>query len=303
MGRIEVRRAPPVVGQGSDTKCWAAAMESWLRVQVAVDGPRRGKFSDPGMTRRFGMPNDRHELNGYSWVRKSATVQELLDAYSEILLPGGGLVSGEALEQVAADSGMRWDYLDILSFNKDRLNPPMSSNGHLYIAYFSYHMYHAIVGYGFTDNGVLVMNPRDQGSLTEITYEFLREMGRVNRPIFVGWPERGSPLTVDHSVQQYLPGEWHVLIGPGGSGWSGYFGFGHDGDVYWRTFDQSVKHRGNWKREGMAITWQFSDDAPGWVRTFKFQIGADGNVPDRIEGNTTTQKGTIGFFTMTRTDD
>jgi hypothetical protein len=35
----------------------------------------------------------------------------------------------------------------------------------------------------------------------------------------------------------------------------------------------------------------------------QIQIGADGSVPDRIEGNTTTQKGTIGFFTMTRTDD
>lgn len=303
MGNVVIVRAPPVVGQGSDTKCWAAAMESWLRVQVAVDGPRGGKFSDPGFTKSFGMPNDRHPLDGYGWVRKSLTIGELIDAYSDIVSPGGGLVSGEALEQVAADKGMGWTYLDILTFNKDRLVQPMSSYGHLYIAYFSYHMYHAIVGYGFTDDGLLVMNPRDHGSLTEITYAFLREPGRVNRPIFVGWPEKGSRLTVDHSIQQYLPGEWHVLIGPGGTGWSGYFSFGQDGDIYWRTFDQSVKHRGKWKREGLAITWQFDDDAVGWVRTFKFQIGADNSIPDRIQGDATTQKGTVGFFTMTRTDD
>ena len=92
-------------------------------------------------------------------------------------------------------------------------------------------------------------------------------------------------------------------MGPGGTGWSGYFGFGPDGDVYWRTFDQSVKHRGNWKREGMNITWRFSDDDPAWVRTFKIPINPDNSLPDRIQGSTTTERGTIGLFTMTRTDD
>jgi hypothetical protein len=303
MAPIVVKRAPPVVGQGSDAKCWAAAMESWLRVQVAVDGPRQGKMSADGRQEYFGMPNDRHLLEGYSWLRKSATVQELLDTYSEILLPNGGLIRGEALEQVAADNGMHWTYLDILSFNKDRLLPLMSSCGHLLIVYFSFRMYHAIVGYGFNDDGVLVMNPSEQGQLKEIRYGFLRDDIRVNQPIFVGWPEKGNPLTVDHSVQSYLQGEWHVLIGPGGSGWTGYFGFSPEGDVYWRTFDQSVKHRGRWRREGMNVTWQFSDDDPAWMRTFKIQIRPDNTISDRMEGTANTQRGTMGFFTMTRTDD
>jgi hypothetical protein len=296
-----IQRAPPVVGQGTDTKCWAAAMESWLRAQVAVNGPQQGKFADP-RDRRFGMPNDRHSLDGYSWARRSATIQELLDTYSEIVTGGGGLVSGEALEQVAGDNGMNWAYCDILSFNKDQLRPWISF-GHLYIAYFSYHMYHAIVGYGFSDDGVLAMNPRDSGSFVEITYAFLREPGRVNQKIFVGWPERGSRLTIDHAVERYLLGEWHVLIGPGGTGWSGYFVFTTDNNVYWRTFDQTNKHWGKWKREGMAVTWQFSDDDPAFMRTFRIPINADNTIPDRIQSNATTQKGTISFFTMTRADD
>src|SRR5215471_2871315 len=83
-GRIEVKRAPPVVGQGSDAKCWAAALESWLRVQVAVDGPRQGTVPIDTVD-MFGLPGKRD----YPWVRKSATVQELLDAYSDIISPGG----------------------------------------------------------------------------------------------------------------------------------------------------------------------------------------------------------------------
>jgi hypothetical protein len=302
MGRIEIRRAPPVVGQGSDSKCWAAAMESWLRAQVALTGPRQGKFT-ASTSETFGMPEDRHVLDGFGWIRKSATVQELLDTYSNIITSSGSLNRGEGLEQVAADSGMRWRYVDILNFNRDVLSPPMTSYGHLFIAYFAQSMYHANVGYGFTDQGVLVMDPRKNGSLTEITYDFLREMGRVNRPIFVGWPEKGDALTVDHAVERYLPDEWHVLIG---GGWSGYFGFSSSSDgstVYWRTFDQSVKHTGKWKREGMNITWQFSDDPSGWVRTFRIQINPDNTLADRIQGSATTPQGAASLFTMTRTDD
>ena len=147
-------------------------------LEFGVSGPQQGKFSDRDMTRRFG--SKRELIDGYSWTRKSQTIQELLDTYSDIVSPGGGLVSGEALEQVAADNGMSWMYLDILSFNKDRLRPALSGNGHLYIAYFSYHMYHAIVGYGFSDEGLLAMNPAGNGNFVEIKYEFLREPGRVN---------------------------------------------------------------------------------------------------------------------------
>ena len=124
-------------------------------------------------------------------------------------------------------------------------------------------------------------------------------MARVNRAIFVGWPEKGSPFAIDHTVQKYLIGEWHVLIGP----WSGYFGFNEDGSVFWRTFDQSVKHPGKWKRDGSNITWQFSDDAAGWVRTFSIPIAAGDTIPDRIESSATTQHGTVSYFTMTRTYD
>jgi hypothetical protein len=188
----------------------------------------------------------------------------------------------------------------------------MSMYGHLFIAYFSYHMYHAVVGYGFTDKGVLVMDPKAGGALTVLTYDFLREFKndvakeqreakdeRVNQPIFVGWADKGDPYSIDHGVLRYLIGEWHVLIG----GWSGYFGFDAPDKVYWRTFDQTVKHKGTWKREGSNITWQFDDDAAGWTRTFSIPIAAGDTIPDRIESSATTQHGTVGYFTMTRTYD
>ncbi len=293
-GNIVVKRAPPVVGQGSDAKCWAASLESWLRVQVAVGGAQQGKLS-LNTTNTFGLPDKRD----YSWVRKSASVDELLSTYSDIVRADGSLVNGGSLEHVAADSGMQWKYLDAFSFNRDQLSPLMSTYGHLFIVYFSHSMYHAVVGYGFTDNGVLAMNPKGGGSLDEVKYDFLHEMARVNQKIFVGWPLKGSPFAIDHTVQRYLLGEWHVLIG----GWSGYFGFDAPDKVYWRTFDQSVKHQGTWKRDGTKITWQFSDDAPGWVRTFSIEIGADNTIPDRVESSATTPQGTVSYFTMTRTND
>jgi hypothetical protein len=299
-----IQPAPPVVGQGhADDQCWCAALESWLRALVAKNGPRRGNFSD-NTNRWFGVREDRHKLDGYAWLRKSATVQEILDNYTplNIVTQDGGLVNGEALEQVAADNGMNWEYVDITTFYKDMLRPKFS-NGHLYIAYYSLHMYHASIVYGFSAKGVLVMNPHEGGEFYDMTYDFLRAKKRFAQKIFVGWPESGSPLTVDHIVEKYLIGEWHVLIGSGASGWSGYFVFGTGNDVYWRTFDQTAKHRGTWKREGMTVTWHFSDDDPNFLRTFVIPINGDNTIPDRIQGTATTKRSPVSFFTMTRADD
>ena len=269
---------------------------------VAKNGPRQGHFSDT-TNRWFGVREDRHKLDGYDWLRKSATVREILDTYTplNIVTKDGGLVNGEALEQVAADNGMNWEYVDITTFYKDMLRPKFS-NGHLYIAYYSLHMYHASVVYGFSQQGVLTMNPHDRGEFYDLTYNFLRDKKRLAKDLR-RMARRRLP-TYRRSYRREIPAwRWHVLIGSGGSGWSGYFKFDTGNDVSWRTFDQTAEHRGKWKREGMTVTWRFSDDDPNFLRTFSIPVNGDNTIPDRIQGTATTKRSPVSFFTMTRADD
>ena len=58
---------------------------------------------------------------------------------------------------------------------------------HLYMAYFSQSMYHAVVVYGVsTTDGIAVMDPWDGGDLVHRKLGFFRDPVRANKDIFLG---------------------------------------------------------------------------------------------------------------------
>jgi hypothetical protein len=92
--------------------------------------------------------------------------------------------------------------------------------------------------------------------------------------------------------ENYMLGTWSVSIGD----WKGYFTFQAHRTVTWRerkTPDERIQASGT--RSG-SVDWSFSDDAPGWKRTFEVLTPPE-HKPERehhLNGRP------HGFFTMSK---
>jgi hypothetical protein len=101
------------------------------------------------------------------------------------------------------------------------------------------------------------------------------------------------PPATNYSFDSYLPGTWSVSIGD----WQGYFVFQADGNSFW--IDQANpgrRHAGKWYTMAGSVDWSFSDDAPGWKRTFEVLTP----LKSTLNGNITIDGRPHGFFTMSK---
>ena len=94
----------------------------------------------------------------------------------------------------------------------------------------------------------------------------------------------------NYSTQSYLPGTWSVKIG----NWEGYFMFKADGTAEWTEIVATRRHQGKWKVSGVSVEWSFSDDTPGWTRTFAVTTPLKSN----LDGKITINGNPHGFFQM-----
>jgi hypothetical protein len=103
--------------------------------------------------------------------------------------------------------------------------------------------------------------------------------------------EPPAPVT-DYSFQSYLHGTWSVKIG----GWEGYFLFRKDGTVDWTNVEATQRHPGKWWTMSGSVEWSFSDDTPGWKRTFQVLTP----LSSTLNGTITINGRAHGFFSMSK---
>jgi hypothetical protein len=96
-----------------------------------------------------------------------------------------------------------------------------------------------------------------------------------------------------YAPADYLPGTWSVSIGD----WQGYFLFKTDGTASWaEASSPGNRHQGKWSTAGGTVEWSFSDDAPGWKRSFTVATP----LKSTLNGNITISGRPHGFFTMSK---
>jgi hypothetical protein len=145
------------VRQTGNMSCWAAALESWLRVCRPAEG-----FDEERLVALFA----RYQAPG-----------------GRIELPG--------LRAVAARFGMATEELDGAALTPEYLSEKLRL-GHLYLTYtpgLTPEIGHSVVAYGVGPVAVDLMDPFEG----YITRHFAFFTGRTRA--FVGWPRRGLGAT------------------------------------------------------------------------------------------------------------
>jgi hypothetical protein len=181
------RSNPPVVLQGTPTLCWAASLHSWLKATVWATGKQQGTWT--------GEAAARNHIDGAPWTRQILDFDDIMNLWGDLTDGGNQALSPDGVKQVAIDLGMGGDILRPTQLTYDYIKMRLQA-GHLYMAYFSHHMYHAVVVYGVsTTDGIAVMDPNpDEGGLIYRKIEFFQDPIRVNKIMFVGWPIQGTRM-------------------------------------------------------------------------------------------------------------
>jgi hypothetical protein len=176
------RTTPRVVSQGDASKCWASSLESWLGVVVHDTGEKNGVWT--------GGDAKRNRVDGLPWKRTKLDLDDMKNLWGDLTNPDQSLTA-EGIRVMALDVGMDGDIKLPIELTFDYFSHKLGTEGHLYIAYFSMHMYHAIVAYGF-DTGpkeLLVMDPNPDRGLIRRAVDFFKEPNRVNKLMLVGWAQ------------------------------------------------------------------------------------------------------------------
>ena len=154
---------PPYVSQGDTTKCWAAALESWLACVMA----RSDKEQQIGTWHGW---NNGKEMDGVEWLREKSTAEKLIFRFERQLTsgtpslkPGVADDKSTAVGNIAMDIGMRLLWITAAEFpTYENMMAKLRTDGHLYMTYFSQTMRHAVVIYGVsTTDGIAVMDPNE----------------------------------------------------------------------------------------------------------------------------------------------
>jgi Papain-like cysteine protease AvrRpt2 len=172
---------PTVIEQSNPFRCWAAALESWLDCIYRA----KGKVTSGAWT---GSDAATYKVMvGSAWSRDTQSQDDIINQYSADLDDDGGLKK-EGLTDIYMSTGMGAKIIDPSKLTYDDVMKPLKSNSHLYLAYFSHTMYHAVVVYGVsTTDGIAVMDPWPGEKLTHRKLSFFRDPIRAGRDIFVGW--------------------------------------------------------------------------------------------------------------------
>ena len=182
-GLSYTRSTPPELSQGNAALCWATSLQSWLKVMVHDKGEKDGVW-DTEADRRAG-------IYGTPWRRKEMTLKNMLSQWGDLTNQDHSLTP-DGIKVVAIDVGMGGDRLRPPQFTAEYARLKLTMLSHLYVLYFSFHMYHAIVVYGFEAMPgktleLLVMDPADGQGLTRRSIDFFQAPNRVGQPMFVGW--------------------------------------------------------------------------------------------------------------------
>ena len=180
------RFQPPVISQGDQAICWAAALESWLKCVVWTFGAQQGTWSGPAAKAEH--------MEGANWSREILTTEQILKRFAEDIESNKSLKPGAAsLKVVAAQFGMDLDGITGNQLTYEYLMSKLKTRGHLYLTYFSNVMRHAVVVYGVsTTDGVAVMDPFPDQGLIHRKLAFFQEPNRLKEIITIGWPLSGS---------------------------------------------------------------------------------------------------------------
>jgi len=174
------RSNPPVISQGDAALCWAAALQSWLIVTVRSKGEKKGVWTGAKPKRLF--------YDGLTWHRKILTLSQMTGMWGDLQNPDKSLTA-EGIKVMTLDVGMDGDvFTPSGELTDEYLMGKLKKFGHLYMAYFSAVMYHAVVVYGvsFTD-GIAVMDPAVGMGLMHRKLDFFFKPNRISRPMLVGW--------------------------------------------------------------------------------------------------------------------
>jgi hypothetical protein len=174
------RSTPTVVSQGNGAICWAAALECWLDIAVREKGEEKGTWSDDDAKR--------NHFDGLTWSRTKLDYVGMKGRWGDYMNPDDSL-NPENMPKVALDIGMTGSVLMPWQIQERSLLERLMSKSCLYIIYFSVHMNHAIVAYGFdsTQNELSVMDPNPSQGLTTRNISFFKQQSRLNKAMFIGW--------------------------------------------------------------------------------------------------------------------
>jgi hypothetical protein len=177
---LYTRTTPRVVSQGDASKCWASSLESWLDVLVHDTGEKNGVWTGPDA--------QRNRVDGLPWKRTRLGLDDMKNLWGDLTNPDQSLTA-EGIRVMCLDVGMDGDIKMPNELTFDYFSDKLRTKGHLYVAYFSVHMYHAIVAYGFDTgpNELLVMDPNPERGLIRRAVDFFKEPNRVNKLMLVGW--------------------------------------------------------------------------------------------------------------------
>jgi hypothetical protein len=178
---LYTRSAPPEMLQGNEALCWATSLQAWLKVLVHDKGEKEGAWDDEA-DRRAG-------IYGTPWRRREMTLKDMKNQWGDLTNQDKSLTP-EGIKVVAIDVGMGGDRLRPPQFTAEYARQRLTMFSQLYVLYFSYRMYHAIVAYGFEAAPgkpleLLVMDPAH--GIMHRSIDFFQEPHRVAQPMFVGW--------------------------------------------------------------------------------------------------------------------
>jgi hypothetical protein len=176
---VYTRTEPKVVSQGDEALCWASSLESWLDVVVHDKGEAEGVWT--------GADAQRNRVDGLPWKRQKLELKNMKNLWGDLTNPDQSLTA-EGIKIMLLDLGMDGDIKMPNTLTFEYLSERLRTKGHLYIAYFSVHMYHAVVAYGFVSSGeLLVMDPNPQRGLIRRDVDFFKESNRVSKLMLVSW--------------------------------------------------------------------------------------------------------------------
>src|SRR5262249_11551985 len=130
----------------------------------------------------------RSHIEGSPWRRDVLTQDELLDRFADFLNSDQSLPA-DGITQVAIEFGMYGRFVRPGSITLNMFADFLKKEGFMYVIYFSYHMNHAVVPYGYsTTDGLAVMDPNPDEGLIHRQISFFQEGIRAEKPMFIAWP-------------------------------------------------------------------------------------------------------------------
>ena len=172
---------PTVEIQSNAHLCWAASLSSWLTCIYQAKGKVTSGTWSGKSAATYGV------MGGTAWSRDLKDQDELIDQFSPNLDANNGLTKA-GLKDIYESMGMTYMLRTGSRINYAEITKLLKDTSHLYMAYFSHSMYHAVVVYGVsTTDGIAVMDPWPGEGLVHRKTSFFADPLRANKDVFIGW--------------------------------------------------------------------------------------------------------------------